>query len=95
MFPRRRVYCVFQPHQASRLTILLDELAVSLHNVDKLAVAKVFRAREGAPRPGEATAVDLAATIRSSGIEVLDEHSPTAIVGHSTRRARARWSTSR
>ena len=48
MFPRRRVYCVFQPHQASRLTILLDELAASLHNVDKLAVAKVFRAREGA-----------------------------------------------
>ena len=79
MLPRRRIFCVFQPHQASRLTILLDELAASLHNADKLAVAKVFRAREGAPRPGEATAVDLAATVRAGGIEVLDEHSPTAI----------------
>jgi UDP-N-acetylmuramate--alanine ligase len=82
MFPRREIYCVFQPHQASRLTILLDEFAASLHNVDKLAVTKVFRAREGAPRPGEATAVDLAATVRSAGISVLDEHSPAAIARH-------------
>jgi UDP-N-acetylmuramate--alanine ligase len=79
MFPRRRIFCVFQPHQASRLTILLDELAASLQNADKLAVTKVFRAREGAPRPGEATAVDLAATVRAGGIDVLDEHSPLAI----------------
>jgi UDP-N-acetylmuramate--alanine ligase len=79
MFPRRRIFCVFQPHQASRLTILLDELAASLQNADKLAVTKVFRAREGAPRPGEATAVDLAATVRAGGFDVLDEHSPMAI----------------
>jgi UDP-N-acetylmuramate--alanine ligase len=79
MFPRRQIFCVFQPHQASRLTILLDELATSLQNADMLAVTKVFRAREGAPRPGEATAVDLAATVRAGGIDVLDEHSPTAI----------------
>jgi UDP-N-acetylmuramate--alanine ligase len=79
MFPRRRIFCVFQPHQASRLTILLDELAASLQNADKLAVTKVFRAREGAPRPGEATAVDLAATVRAGGIDVLDEHAPLAI----------------
>jgi len=79
MFPRRRIFCVFQPHQASRLTILLDELAASLQNADKLAVTKVFRAREGAPRPGEATAVDLAATVRAGGVDVLDEHSPLAI----------------
>jgi UDP-N-acetylmuramate--alanine ligase len=79
MFPRRRIFCVFQPHQASRLTILLDELAASLQNADKLAVTKVFRARETAPRPGEATAVDLAATVRAGGMDVLDEHSPTAI----------------
>jgi UDP-N-acetylmuramate--alanine ligase len=79
MFPRRRIFCIFQPHQASRLTILLDELAASLQNADKLGVTKVFRAREGAPRPGEATAVDLAATVRAGGIDVLDEHSPLAI----------------
>ena len=79
MFPRRRIFCVFQPHQASRLTILLDELAASLQNADKLAVTKVFRAREGGPRPGEATAVDLAATVRTGGVDVLDEHSPMAI----------------
>ena len=51
-FPRRRSGCVFQPHQASRLTVLLDELAASLHNADKIAVAEVFRAREGAQFAG-------------------------------------------
>ena len=79
MFPRRRLVCVFQPHQASRLAILLDELAASLHNVDKIAVADVFRAREGVQLPGEATSSDLAAALRSAGADVIHQHNPTAI----------------
>jgi UDP-N-acetylmuramate--alanine ligase len=59
MFPGRRVWCVFQPHQASRTARLLDELAASLQNADMVMVAEVFRAREGPPQPGEATAADL------------------------------------
>jgi UDP-N-acetylmuramate--alanine ligase len=79
MYPRRRIVCVFQPHQASRLTILLDELAASLHNADCVAVASVFRAREGAPQPGEATAADLAAKLRADGVDVLEPNQPAAI----------------
>ncbi len=79
MFPRRRLWCVIQPHQASRLKALLDELAASLHNVDKLAIAEVYRAREGAPTPGEATAADLAARLKRGGADVLAEHHPTEI----------------
>lgn len=79
MFPRRRLWCVFQPHQASRLAILLDELAASLHNADKIAVADVFRAREGVRCSGEATSADLAAALRCGGADVLDEHRPAAI----------------
>ena len=60
MFPHRRVWCVFQPHQASRTARLLDELAASLQNADKVLVAEIFRAREGDPQPGEVTAADLA-----------------------------------
>jgi UDP-N-acetylmuramate--alanine ligase len=79
MFPRRRIWCVFQPHQASRLAALLDELATSLHNADRIAVAEVFRAREGQAQPGDATASDLANSLAASGNEVLDEHHPSAI----------------
>jgi UDP-N-acetylmuramate--alanine ligase len=79
MFPRRRIWCVFQPHQASRLAALLDELATSLHNADRIAVAEVFRAREGQAQPGEATAADLAILLAAGGNEVLDEHHPSAI----------------
>jgi UDP-N-acetylmuramate--alanine ligase len=81
MCPRRRIWCVFQPHQASRLAALLDELAASLHNADRIAVADVFRAREGSAQVGEATAADLANLLEASGHEVLDEHHPSAIAG--------------
>jgi UDP-N-acetylmuramate--alanine ligase len=70
---------VFQPHQASRLAALLDETTASLHNADRIAVAEVFRAREGLARPGEATAADLANMLETGGSEVLDEHHPSAI----------------
>ena len=75
MHPGRRLYCVFQPHQASRTARLLDELAESLQNVDCLAVAEIFRAREGCPRPGEVTADDLAEAIRRRGQNVSDARS--------------------
>jgi UDP-N-acetylmuramate--alanine ligase len=79
MFPRRRLCCVFQPHQASRLTALLDEFAAVLHNADTIAVAEVYRAREGAVQSGEATAHELAARLRAGGCDVLDDHQPQAI----------------
>jgi UDP-N-acetylmuramate--alanine ligase len=64
MFPGRRLWCVFQPHQASRTARLLDELADSLHNADMVVVADIFRAREGPARCGEVTAADLAGRVR-------------------------------
>jgi UDP-N-acetylmuramate--alanine ligase len=60
VFPDRRIWCIFQPHQTSRTARLLDELAFSLQNADKVIVADIFRAREGPPKPGDVTAADLA-----------------------------------
>jgi UDP-N-acetylmuramate--alanine ligase len=74
MYPGRRVWCVFQPHQASRTAHLLDELAASLQNADRVFVAEIFRAREPSPRPGEVTAADLAQRIRLPESEVPDAH---------------------
>jgi UDP-N-acetylmuramate--alanine ligase len=81
MFPHRRVWCVFQPHQACRTARLLDELAASLQNADKVLVAEIFRAREGDPQPGEATAADLARRAADCGVEVLPVHTEKEIVG--------------
>jgi UDP-N-acetylmuramate--alanine ligase len=68
MYPGRRLWCVFQPHQASRTAALLDELAASLHNADRLVVAEIYRAREPSPRPGEVTAADLSAAVRNTTV---------------------------
>jgi UDP-N-acetylmuramate--alanine ligase len=80
MYPGRRVWCVFQPHQASRTASLLDELATSLHNADKIAVAEIFRAREPMARPGDVTAADLAAAVAAAGHNLLEEHDWDGIV---------------
>ena len=47
MAPHARVWCIFQPHQASRTARLLDGLAASLQNADKVLVAEIFRGTGG------------------------------------------------
>ncbi len=74
MYPGRRVWCVFQPHQASRTAHLLDELAASLENADRVFVAEIFRAREPGHRPGEVKATDLAQRILLRESEVPRVH---------------------
>jgi len=68
MYPGRRLWCVFQPHQASRLARLLDDLAHSLQNADKFVVADIYRAREDGPEGG-VTARDLCAAAARLGGE--------------------------
>jgi UDP-N-acetylmuramate--alanine ligase len=80
MHPHARVLCVFQPHQAGRTARLLDELAASLQNADKVLVADIFRAREGPWRPGEVTAADLARRAVELGVEVLPGRTAEEIV---------------
>ncbi len=64
MFPGRQVWCVFQPHQVSRTERLLDELAQSLQNADRVLVAEILRAREGPHQRGAVTAADRARRVR-------------------------------
>jgi len=78
-YPGRRVWCIFQPHQASRTRALLDELAGSLHNAGKIFVADIYRAREPAACEGDVTAADLARRMRARGQSVAELHDPQAI----------------
>ena len=71
---------MFQPHQASRTEVLLDELAESLQNADRVVVAEIFRAREGQYRPGEVTAADLARRVARAGVEVPEVHAAQEVV---------------
>jgi len=80
MYPGRRLWCVFQPHQASRTEVLLDELAESLQNADRVVVAEIFRAREGDYRPGEPTAAELGREVARGGVEVPQVHTAQEIV---------------
>ncbi len=72
MYPARRVWCVFQPHQASRTRHLLDEFAHSLQNADKVVIAEIFRAREQGVRVGEIGAAALAARAAALGADVVE-----------------------
>jgi UDP-N-acetylmuramate--alanine ligase len=78
-YPGRRVWCIFQPHQASRTRALLDELAGSLHNAGKIFVADIYRAREPAACEGDVTAADVARRMRARGQSVAELHEPQAI----------------
>ncbi len=74
--PAARICCLFQPHQALRTARLLDELAFSLQNAERVLIADIFRPREGPPKSGEVTAADLAARTRALGQDVPDLHAP-------------------
>ncbi len=71
--------CLFQPHQALRTARLLDELASSLQNAERVLIADIFRAREGPQKPGEITAADLAVRTRALGQDVPGLHAPVDI----------------
>ncbi len=72
-FPNRRIWCIFQPHQALRTARLLDEFAESLLLADKIVLADIFRAREGAWKPGDVQAEDLAQRVREIGRRSPDD----------------------
>jgi UDP-N-acetylmuramate--alanine ligase len=71
MYPERRLWCVFQPHQSSRLARLLDEFALSLQNADRVVLADVFCARESPGGNDSATAADLACRLSALGQQVV------------------------
>ena len=85
MYPGRRLCVVFEPHQASRLTRLLDEFANSLHNADWLAITDVHRAREARRHEGEATCESLAARTRGMGVRTAVAHDFGGVLAELTR----------
>src|SRR5262245_45641165 len=77
LFPGRRLWCVFQPHQVSRTQALFSDFVASLMQADQVLLVPVFAARE---RVGEEPAVvsrNLAGAVAARGaaaryVESLD-----------------------
>lgn len=74
MFPNRRIWCIFQPHQLSRTRALLDEFADSLQNADCVGIAEVFAVREQGGVACLELAAELAQRSRGRGAVVLRQH---------------------
>jgi UDP-N-acetylmuramate--alanine ligase len=70
MYPDRRVWCVFEPHQTLRTRKLMDEFARSLQNADTVIVAPIFGAREAAGPDARKTATELARRVAELGAQV-------------------------
>ena len=68
-FPRRRLWCVFQPHQYSRTRILLDDFARSFRAADRVIVPDIYSVRDTAADRRSVHARDLVQQIRLNGVE--------------------------
>jgi UDP-N-acetylmuramate--alanine ligase len=68
VFGKRRIVCVFQPHQVLRLRTLMSEFVLSFDQADVVIVAPVFAARETSSDEPVAAANELAEKLRIHGI---------------------------
>ncbi|HET6326596.1 MAG TPA: UDP-N-acetylmuramate--L-alanine ligase [Planctomycetaceae bacterium] len=63
----RRIWCLFQPHQVSRLRMLLPEFAGSFDRADQVLIAPAFVAREIRSEEADSLARQLAQQIARAG----------------------------
>ncbi len=67
-FGNRKIWCVFQPHQLSRLRALMPEFSTAFSQADRVIIAPVFAAREAAIEESDLAAKELAQKIRECGV---------------------------
>lgn len=68
-FPKRRLLCLFQPHQHSRTRIFLNELAESFLEADEVIVSPIYRARDNELEWNAVKGSDLAKAIQERKIQ--------------------------
>jgi UDP-N-acetylmuramate--alanine ligase len=67
MFPNRRIWCLFQPHQLSRTRALFDQFSHSFGDADRVVIADIYTAREQLSELAKKTALQLATAITENG----------------------------
>ncbi len=65
--PGARIWCVFQPHQASRTRFLLREFAAALSDADRVLVPDIFFARDSEEEKRRISSRDLVKKVMNLG----------------------------
>jgi len=66
-YPKRKVWCVFQPHQHSRTRILLNNFVSALLEADEVIVPKIYPVRDTAEDIASVSGEDLVNILKSKG----------------------------
>lgn len=67
----RRLICVFQPHQASRTRLLMDEFATSFSAADLVILPEIFFTRDSEEDRRNVSSAQLAARVNTAGRRAL------------------------
>jgi len=67
MYPGSRIWCVFQPHQASRTRFLIREFAAALADADRVIVPNIFFARDSEEERRRISSFDLVKKVMNLG----------------------------
>lgn len=70
LYPERRIWCVFQPHQYSRTRHLLKGFAKSFQNADKVILADIYAARDNDYEKTAMNSMKLFEETRNAGVDV-------------------------
>ena len=87
--PGRRVVVAFQPHQASRTRLLLDDFAAALAEADEAWLAPIYHARDGEEERRRVSSEDLAARVALRGGRATALPGLDALTAHAAKEARA------
>jgi UDP-N-acetylmuramate--alanine ligase len=68
-FPKRRLFCVFQPHQCSRTRLLMNDFAGAFGSADRVIVPDIYSVRDSDADRASVHSQDLVATLRRNGVQ--------------------------
>ena len=68
-FPKRRLLCVFQPHQCSRTRLLMNDFAGAFGSADCVIVPDIYSVRDNEADRASVHSQDLVATLRRNGVQ--------------------------
>lgn len=70
LYPEKKIWCIFQPHQYSRTRHLLKEFAMSFQNANKVILADIFAARDNDYEKTAMNAMKLYEETRNAGVDI-------------------------
>ena len=69
-YPKKRLVCVFQPHQYSRTHLMLDDFKNAFQSADKIIISDIYAARDSEMDMAKINSKKLADIIRKNHVDV-------------------------